>query len=293
MPSWQGRSKGKLLGYRIFVGVLKLGGVRPAYLLLRFVTLYYLVFSRKSTASTLAYFRKRLGYGLIKSIYKVYQNYNLLGQSLVDKVAIMAGITNRFTFDFTGKGNLQEMAALKKGGLLLTAHVGNWETAIHLLNEIDARFNVVVFDGEDKGIKEYLDTLTGRQSVNFIVIKDDLSHIFEINDAFSNNELVCMPADRFLEGNKTITVKFLGADAKFPVGPFMLAYKFGVPVSFVYGMKERTLHYHFFGSKMKHYQHLERDEAIKTMVADFVQSVEAKVYEYPEQWYNYYDFWQQ
>jgi len=61
----------------------------------------------------------------------------------------------------------------------------------------------------------------------------------------------------------------------------------------VYGMKESTLHYHFFGSKMKQYQHLEKDDAIKTMVTDFVQSVETKVYEYPEQWYNYYDFWQQ
>ena len=292
MSSWKGKSKGKPLGYRIFVFVLKIGGVLPAYLLLRFVTLYYLLFSYKSTKSTFTYFHKRLNYSIIKSVYKVYINYNLLGQTLIDKVVIMSGIPNKFTFNLDGIDNLHHIAALKKGGLLLTAHIGNWETARHLLNEIDARINVVIFDGEDEGIKEYMESVVGKSVLNLIIIKDDMSHIFEISNAFLNDELVCMPADRFLENNKTITMKFLGADARFPLGPFMLAAKFQVPVSFVYGMKESTFHYHFFASKVKEYPDLEQDAIVKQMMLDFVDDMECKVKAYPEQWYNYYDFWQ-
>ena len=48
MPSWKGKSKGKPSGYGIFVFILKAGGVLPTYLLLRFVTLYYLIVSYKS-----------------------------------------------------------------------------------------------------------------------------------------------------------------------------------------------------------------------------------------------------
>jgi len=132
MSSWEGKSKGKPLGYRIFVSILKIGGVKPAYLLLRVVTLYYLLFSHKSTRSIFDYFRKRHNYGVVKSIFKVYQNYNLLGQSLIDKVVIMSGIPNKFTFNFDGIENLRQIAELKEGGLLLTAHIGNWETASHL-----------------------------------------------------------------------------------------------------------------------------------------------------------------
>jgi len=293
MPSWQGKSKGKPLGYRIFVSVLKIGGLRPAYLLLRFVTLYYLLFSFKSTQSIFSYFRKRHGYSIIKSIFKVYQNYNLLGQALVDKVVVISGIRNHLTFDFDGIENLQKIAALKRGGLLLSAHVGNWEAASHLLKDIDANINIVTFDGEDQAIKEYLESVTGKSKVNFIIIKDDLSHIFKISEAFSNNELVCMPADRFLEGNKTVTVKFLGAEAKFPVGPFMLAAKFNVPITFVLAVKETTFHYHFFASEIKEYLYLDKDEMIQQMINDFVVYMETKVKEYPEQWYNYYNFWQQ
>src|SRR5271167_4591674 len=99
MSSWQGKSKGKPLGYRIFVSILKIEGVLPAYVLLWFVTLYYLIFSYKSSKSTFNYFHKRHNYGVIKSIYKVYINYNLLGQSLIDKVVVMSGIPNKFTFN--------------------------------------------------------------------------------------------------------------------------------------------------------------------------------------------------
>ena len=292
MSSWKGKSKGKASGYGIFVFILKKGGVLPAYLLLRFVTLYYLIFSYKSTKSTFDFFRKKFNYNILKSIYKVYINYNLLGQSLIDKVVIMSGIPNKLTFDLDGIKNLHHIASLKKGGMLLTAHIGNWEAARHLLNEIDARVHVVIFDGEDQGIKEYMESVVGKSVLNLIIIKDDMSHIFEISNALLNDDLVCMPADRFTDNNKTATMSFLGEDARFPLGPFTLAAKFGVPVSFVYGMKETTFHYHFFASEVKDYSDLEQNVAVRQMMADFVTDMEIKVRAYPEQWYNYYNFWQ-
>jgi len=291
MSSWQGKSKGKPLGYRIFVFILKVGGVSPAYFLLRFVTFYYLLFSYRSTKYILSYFRERHKYSFLRALYKAYQNYNYLGEAIIDKVVVISGIPNKLTFEFDGIENLKKIAAQKKGGLLLSAHIGNWEAASHLLKDIDARINIVTFDGEDAGIKEYMESVTGKSMVNFIYIRDDMSHIFEINEAFSNSELVCMPADRFIPGNKTVTVNFLGANAKFPIGPFMLAHKFNVPVSFVLAVKESTFHYHFFASDIKEYLYLERDVAVNQMLTDFAGYMEEKVKKYPEQWFNYYKFW--
>lgn len=124
-----------------------------------------------------------------------------------------------------------------------------------------------------------------------MALKDDMSHIFKINEAFSNNELVCMPADRFLDDNKTVTLNFLGADAKFPLGPFMLATRFKVPVTIVFGMKESAFHYHFFSTPIKEYLNLDREANLHEILHDFIESVELKVKQYPEQWYNYYNFW--
>lgn len=293
MAAWQGKSKGTPLGYRIFVWVLKTFGVLPAYFLLRIVVLYYFFFSYKASRQIYLLYRRRLGYNWFLSLGKLYKNYFLLGQSLIDKVVLMAGIKNNFTFDFDGEENLRKMAALQKGGILLSAHIGNWDIAGHLFTRLQSRINIVLYDGEHEQIKAYLEGVTGKRSVNIIVIKNDLTHIYKISEALSNNELVCMHADRFLEGNKTMNIDFLGEQARFPIGPFQLASTFKVPVSFVFAVKESKLHYHFFASEIKDYSNTARQQQIPQMLRDYAAAMEAKLKQYPEQWFNYHNFWEQ
>ena len=292
MPKWQGKSKGTPLGYRLFVFVIKTFGVSVAYFVLRFVAFYYFLFSWNSTPHIYHYFRARQQLGVFKSIIKIYQNYYIFGQTLLDKVIVMAGIDNKFTYDFDGEENLRDIVKGGKGGILLSAHVGNWEAAGHLLKRLDTRINVVMYDGEHQQIKAYLERVTGGHNLKIIPIKDDMSHVYAMGDALQKNELICLHADRFLEGNKTTPSKLLGADAPFPVGPFLLAASFRVPVSVVFAFKETKNHYHFFGSSI-----LLRDEDeskndfISRLTLTFVQQLEQKIKMYPEQWFNYYNFW--
>lgn len=291
MSSWHGKSKGTPLGYRIFVWVLRSFGVSPAYFLLRFVVLYYFLFSWKASGHIYRLYRRKLGYGRFASAGKIYSNYFLLGQGLIDKVVMMGGIKNKFSFEFDGEANLQKIATLKKGGILLSAHIGNWDIAGHLFSRLETPINIVLYDGEHEKIKQYLESVTGKRKVNIIVIKEDLSHIYAISDAFAKNELLCMHADRFIEGNKTMEADLLGEPAKFPMGPFLLAAQFKVPVSFVFAVKESRLHYHFFASEIKEYQATGKQALMQEMLNDFVKEMEQKLKKYPEQWFNYYDFW--
>lgn len=292
MSSWQGKSRGTTAGYSIFVWVLRNFGVLPAYFLLRFVVLYFFFFSYKTSRQLFRFYNHRIGYSILKSTRFLYKNYYQLGQSIIDKVVVMSGMQNNFTFNFDGEDNLRKIAGLQRGGILLSAHIGNWDIAGHLLKRLDTRINIVIFDGEYQKIKEYLDAVTGKRAVNVIVIKNDLSHIYAINDALKNNELVCMHADRFIEGNKTLTGRLFGDKARFPMGPFLLAAKFNVPVSFVFAVKETNLHYHFFASEIKEYGHLVKEIRMQQMLDDFAMEMENKVKRYPEQWFNYYNFWE-
>lgn len=293
MPAWHGKSKGTPLGYRIFVWVLKTFGVLPAYFLLRFVALYYFFFSFKASRQIYLLYRHKLNYGRFSAVTKIYTNYYLLGQSIIDKVVVMSGIKNNFSFDFDGEDNLRKIAAMQKGGILLSAHIGNWDVAGHLFTRLETPINIVLYDGEHEQIKQYLEGVTGKRKVNIIVIKNDLSHIYAISNAFANNELVCMHADRFIPGNKTMTTNFLGTDAKFPMGPFLLAATFKVPVSFVFALKESKQHYHFFASKIKDYANSTKEAMMQEMLNDFAAEMENKVKQYPGQWFNYHNFWEQ
>jgi predicted LPLAT superfamily acyltransferase len=284
-------------------------GVKPAYVLLRFVSFYYFLFSVTSSRIMYRFFRDRIGFGRFKTIGKIYTNYYLFGQSLIDKVVLMAGIPHPFTFDFDGEEHLREMVARGQGGLLLSSHIGNWEIAGHLLQRLGTRIHIVMFDGEHERIKQYLTGVTGERRAHIIVIKDDLSHIYAISEALRQQELVCMHADRFVEGSRTLTTTFLGLDARFPAGPFILASTFKVPVSFVFALKEGSTHYHFYasppvaleasaigsaagGSRTEPGAGAGGRLGLGSMVAAFSEAMEEKVKKYPEQWYNYYNFWQ-
>ena len=77
------------------------------------------------------------------------------------------------------------------------------------------------------------------------------------------------------------------------MGPFLLADKFNVPVSFVFAVKESNLHYHFFASELKEYNQLPKQNRMQQMLSDYAAEMENKVKRYPDQWFNYYNFWQQ
>ncbi|MFH7014194.1 lipid A biosynthesis acyltransferase [Flavobacterium sp. FlaQc-52] len=288
MSQWDGKSKGTVLGYKIFVFLIQKAGIKSAYLLLYFVASYYFLFLKKSNRAISYYFKERLDYSYFKSKKMVFKSYYTFGQTIIDKVAISAGMRNKFTYEFDGIEILKQLLAEKKGGVLISAHVGNFEIAEHFLGDIDLNFqiNLVTTDLEHSHIKKYLETVTQKPTVKFIIIKDDLSHIFEINAALANNELVCFTGDRYFEGTKSLYEKILGQEANFPAGPFLIASRLRVPVVFVYVMKEPNLHYHLYAREatVKH-----RDE--KALLKEYVQSVETIIQQYPLQWFNYFDFW--
>lgn len=291
MSSWKGKSRGTPFGYRIFVWVIRTFGVGSAYFLLRFVTVYFFLTSFKASRALYHLYHRKLGYSRTRAVFKIYRNYFLLGQTLIDKVVVMSGIDNPFSFDFDGEEHLRAINGMNKGGILLSAHIGNWDIAGHLFKRLDSKINIVLYDGEHEQIKKYLQGVTGKPVVNIIVIRNDLSHIYAISDAFMKNELVCMHADRFIEGNKTMQANFLGEKARFPMGPFLLAAKFRVPVSFVFAVKENPRYYHLFASPVKDYSAVQKEEVMQVMLNDFSAAMEEKLKLYPEQWFNYFPFW--
>jgi len=290
MSKWDGKSKGTVLGYRIFVFLIKKAGVKAAYVLLYFVASYYFLFLKKSNKAISYYFKERLGYSWFKSKKMVFKSYYTFGQTIIDKISISAGMRNKFTYEFDGIEILKNLLAEKKGGVLISAHIGNFEIAEHFLGDIDIDFqiNLVTTDLEHSAIKNYLESVTQKPTVKFIIIREDLSHIFEINAALSKNELVCFTGDRYFEGTKSLSEKILGQEANFPAGPFLIASRLKVPVVFVYVMKEPNLHYHLYAREavVKH-----RDE--KGLLKAYIESVESMLKKYPLQWFNYFDFWNQ
>lgn len=297
MSQWKGKTNAPVSGIRLFVFILNIFGLGFAYFILRFVALYYFLFAWKSNSSHWFYFRKILGFSVFKSIISLYKTYYVFGQTLLDKVALHSGVKTKFTIEHEGRSNLKEIIANGKGGILLSAHVGNWEIAGQLLNGLNTKFNVLVFENEKEKIKSFLDSVQIKRTLNFIVIQPEgMGHVIELNNAFKNNELVVMHGDRFVGNAPTITSTFMGKEAKFPQGPFLMAAKFGVPISYVYSLKETNKHYHFYSSPFHQVERsrgeVKSDKNSKVLLESYIQETEKIVNKYPCQWFNFYPFWE-
>jgi predicted LPLAT superfamily acyltransferase len=292
MSSWKGKTRGGVLGYKIFILIIKYFGLSFAYFLLYFVVAYFMITSSKAFTWIFRFYHKTLRKNVFISFTYVYRNYYLFGQILIDKIAMLAGFQSSFTFDFEGEEYLRQM---DNGGFLISAHVGNWEIAGQLLNRLEKRINIIMYDAEHEQIKGYLSDVFVKRNIHFIIIREDYSHLAEIRQALMNKEIIAMHGDRFIEGNKTVMVDFMGKPAAFPVGPVNMAARFNVPVSYVFALKETKKHYHFYATPLKTFTFTRnlklRDELLVPAVSEYAGELEKIVRKYPLEWFNYYDFW--
>ncbi|MGG7662002.1 lipid A biosynthesis acyltransferase [Dyadobacter sp. BHUBP1] len=288
MSRWDGKTKGSLTGYKIFLFFINTLGLGFAYGLLRVVTYYYYLFAAKPRKALLDFYQNILHIAAPDARKMARKNFYIFGQTLVDRAAFLLGKDRQFSHVFENEQYLIDIRDAGKGGILLSAHVGNWETAGNLLKgRITPTINIVMLDAEVENIKKYMDLSTGGSRFKVIAIKDDLSHIISIRNALVNNEFVAIHADRYLEGARYIEMDFLGRKAKFPYGPFVIASKFNAPVTFVFAAKDGKYSYHL--SSTKPIEEKMKPEEIAQL---YVEELERKVKAFPEQWFNYFNFFQ-
>lgn len=285
---WDGKSRGTVFGFKIFVFFIKNFGIQAAYNLMHLPVPYFCFFSRKNVRGLRFYFRKRLNYSWFKTAISIYKTYYVFGQSLVDKIAISSGLRSDYTYQFDGEEFIYEALALKKGGILISAHIGNFDMAQYFFKEkLPAEsISIVITDQDHQHIKDYLNQYLKKDALHFIIVKDDMSHIFEINNALAQNRIICIAGDRYLANTKCMEAELLGKTTKFPLGPFHLGTRLNVPVLFVYVTREPKRHYHLYAQRIE-----VKHRNAQDLLEKYTQNVEQMVKKYPLQWFNFYDFW--
>ena len=118
-----------------------------------------------------------------------------------------------------------------------------------------------------------------------------MSHIFLINEALKDGEMVSMPCDRTFGSSKSVECDFLNGKADFPIGAFVLARQFDVPVLAMFALKTKTSQYRIRIVRISVPAEGSKREQIEAMTRTFAHELECIVKKYPEQWFNFYNFW--
>lgn len=292
---WDGKTRTGL-GILIFFWTFKLLGPRFAYALLYPVCLYYIVVNQKNGRASRDYLRRRYpGIGFVRLWWKNYRHFLSFGRVLVDRGYAFLGMLGKVRFERDGAEALREAIQGGKGMILISAHLGNWELAGYGLSEFGkVKVNAVMFKGESEKVEKQLRKASGEPPFRIIASNDSLQASIECKDALERGEVVAIHGDRLM-GSGGVKVPFLGANAKFPVGPYVLAASTGAPVFFTFANRLGTRHYalrargpFYFSFKDRK----QRDADLKSWVQLYASELEDLLKTYPLQWHNFYPFWE-
>ena len=180
---------------------------------------------------------------------------------------------------------LDEAGAARRGLVVLTAHLGNWEFAGRLLaHRLPRRTHVVVAPEADAAVERFLRGAPG--AVNFVTRREPRS-VLPLMGALRRGEMVAMQGDRGLGNRGDVAMPFFGAPAPFPLGPFVLARAAGVPVVPSFCVFEPDRRYTIVVGEPITVNEGAEVEALGAWVTALQTAVRA----HPEQWFNFFDAW--
>ncbi len=291
---WTGVTGGGTWGQKALMFLFHFHNVTIGYVFLALVVPFYMLFARKGYLSIYRYFRQRFQYSPFKSFRKTYQNHFVFGQCMLDRFAVYAGRRNFFKVKITGNEHFERLLNSDKGFLIASSHVGNFELSGYLLKQDKKAINALIFGDEAKEVMENRIKALKQNNISVIPVRGDMSHFFAIHAAFDEGQIVSMPCDRNFGSAKSVACDFLGAKADFPLGAFTFATHFDVPVLTIFVMKESVSNYHVYVKPLtldEEMQTINKREKANRLAASFSTELETIVRKYPEQWFNFYNFW--
>lgn len=286
---WAGTTYGSSQLHNWLIRLLKYVDVRVVYAISSLMVVPVCLVLNPSRRTTYHFMRRRMGYSRLRSAWLTYTNHCLFGQVVIDRFAMYAG--KHFDIELEGYDHYVALAKRDESFIQLSAHVGNYEIAGYTLTVTNKPLNALVFWGEKASVMENRTKMFSNTKIKMIPVRNDMSHLFEIDHAIQQGEPLSMPADRIWGSQKYVTVSFLGADAQFPLGPFSVATLRGCDVVAVNVMKVASKRYKIHITPLPYDRDLPRKAQAEQLAKAYVKELERILRLYPTQWYNYYDFW--
>ena len=289
---WTGQSRGPQWGVKIFLRILKAFGYWPAYLLILPVSFVYYI-RDKETKIALTEFRTQLG--LTTTRFSMWKHFFAYSMAYLHRTGFFQRGTRGLKVAVVGEQSIAE--ALKKSGvIILSAHIGAWEIGGNLLvDRIHAPVNILAAERDMGPLAELDSDLFKARRVSVVnVDQDPLSLSLTIRDALKRKEIIAALGDRFVSEGSLVTIDFLGRETQFPQGIFEIAMMYRVPIIPVFTLRTGLSSYTFIARdeiRVQPKSRAERGEVLKESITKYVREVEKIAREYPEQWYNFFPYW--
>ena len=193
----------------------------------------------------------------------------------------------------------EELASIvddPRGGLLIVAHLGNTEVARAVLDKKTRdRITVLVHTHHARNWHRLFQKVCPESTVNMVQVTEiGPATVIDLRQRVERGEWIVIAGDRTSVLTESSTyVPFLGLDAPFPEGPWILGALLECPIYLLFCLKDG----HKFSLTMERFSEniqlprATRKESLRACIAQYVTRLEHYSTLFPLQWYNFFDFW--
>jgi Lauroyl/myristoyl acyltransferase len=214
-------------------------------------------------------------------------SYEHLGRSAIETALLNSlgrdGI-QRLVETVDGWELIEEVMAARKGAVLVTGHIGNWELAGAYVAARGIPLDAIVRGMANPLFDAYLNHT--REEIGITVVHDSEA-VRRTPRSLRGGRAVAFVADQGVLGLASTFVPFFGRPAKTPRGAAVFALRFDVPVLFVVALRKPNGCYRLVVERIETDKTGDKDRDVDAIVARYTEHLEKWVRVVPAQY-----FWQ-
>ena len=275
-------------------------GRRVTRLLLHPITLYFLLAAPRVRAQSLLYLGRALGRKA--GWVDVYAHVHCFASTILDRVYLLSGQLDGITLHAPDMAAIDAAASSDEGACLVGAHLGSFEALAALGRARGGlRIAMAMYPDNARRIHSVLAAIAPEAMAPILTLGRPASMLL-IRDWLVDGGLVGLLADRAapVESQQRSTTRrlpFLGAPAPFNDGPLRLAALLRTRVVFMAALYAGGGRYDIVFETLADFRERDTDTAtreqrIAAAQQAYVERLEALCRAYPNNWFNFHDFWQ-
>jgi len=286
------RERGSVFAMKLITWIAFTFGRRVSRALLYPVCLYFMLFAPAGVRAS----RQYLGrvFGRPATWREVFQHHFVFASVLLDRAFMLAGQPQYLDVEETNRELMHRLADRKQGCLMLSAHMGSFDVTRDIgLRGRNVVVNMMMYAENAQKLNAVIASFGGHSRMKVIPI-GTVDSLIRAKDRLDQGEWVGILGDRVVANDRVIRVPFLGSEATFPAGPFLVASALKVPVVLFVCLYMGGNHY-------KEYFELFADELVldrrnrEADLEEWVRRYAGRLEYYcrlaPYNWFNFYDFW--
>jgi predicted LPLAT superfamily acyltransferase len=296
--------RGSIFWIQIAAAIFKLLGRRVTLILITPFLLFYYMTGHTQRRASSSYLKRLYAAQILPSkpgISEGLKHYLAFAEAMIDRLAGWTGKIKPQDIAGVDDDDFSNAKANGKGGLVLTAHLGNTDL-IRAIATLNKRFKVTVLMHTQNAQKynSVIQHFSPDSGISIVEVSNiDVSVAIKLSGAIERGEWVVVAADRQAPGAiakaNDPRVKLLGDDVAYPLGPYILGSALKCPVYFLVCIRSKgdTPFRIIFETIAERFDlpRKDRESALKAYMSAYSKCLEAAISQAPYQWFNFFEFW--